>query len=49
MSDKRYCIDEEMTERLIEHKTTRRYIRTWVFYYSDNTKETLTMTEVFKK
>ena len=49
MSDKRYCINEKYTERVLEHKTTYRLIKKWIFEYNDGTFETLTMTEVFKK
>ena len=45
----RYCINEKYKERVIEHKTKYRFIRTWLFTYSDGTTEQLKMTEVFKK
>lgn len=47
MSD-RYCIREMYTEQVLEHKTTHRLIKKWLFEYNDGTFETLTMTEVFK-
>jgi len=45
----RYCIKEERFEKVIEHKTTWRFIRTWLFTYSDGTTEQLKTTEKFKK